>query len=105
MIGITLAARWSARSTISATAFWRALANLWIPERNATRLSGCQGFRSVLADKRAFFLRKRREQVQDEGVNVRAEISDQERHPHPPLSRAEHQKIDTAIEEVSALIQ
>jgi hypothetical protein len=57
------------------------LANLWIAERNATRLSSCQGFRSAPADKRAFFLRKRREQVQDERVNVRAEIGDQERDP------------------------
>jgi hypothetical protein len=51
------------------------------------------------------FLRQRSEQVRDEWINVGAEISDQERHPHPPLSRDEHQKIDTAIEEVSVLIQ
>jgi len=43
----------------------------------------------MLADKRAFFLRKRREQVQDEGVNVRAEISDQERHPMNHQARDE----------------
>jgi hypothetical protein len=30
---------------------------------------------------RALFLRQRGEQVQDKGINVRAEISDQERHP------------------------
>jgi hypothetical protein len=34
MIGITLAARWSARSTVSATAFAR-LVNLWVAVRNA----------------------------------------------------------------------
>ena len=27
------------------------LADLWVAERNATRLSGCQGFRGALADK------------------------------------------------------
>jgi hypothetical protein len=57
------------------------LADLWVTERNITRLSGCQGFGSALADQRAFFLRQRREQVQDEGVNVWAEINDQKRHP------------------------
>jgi hypothetical protein len=46
------------------------LVNLWVAERNATRLSSCQGLRSALADKRAFFLRQRSEQVQDERINV-----------------------------------
>jgi hypothetical protein len=46
-------------------------------QRNATRL--CRGFRGALADKRAFLLRQRGEQVQDDGIKVWAEISDQER--------------------------
>jgi hypothetical protein len=43
---------------------------------NATRF--CRGFRGALADERASFLRQRGEQMQDEGINVWAEIRDQE---------------------------
>ena len=54
--------------------------DLWVTERNTARLSGCQGLRSALADQRTFLLRQRSEQVQDERIDVRAEIGDQERH-------------------------
>jgi hypothetical protein len=63
------------------------LVNLWVAERNAT--GSCQGFGSALADKRALFLRQRSEQVQDERINVRAEISDQERRPTNHQARDE----------------
>jgi hypothetical protein len=42
-----------------------------------------------LRDERSLLLRKRREQVQDEGINVRAEVSDQERHPMNHQARDE----------------
>jgi hypothetical protein len=54
MIGITLAARWSARSTISATAFWRASSIIGLPSVTPRALAACQDFRSAVADKRAF---------------------------------------------------
>ena len=41
-------------------------------QRNATRF--CRGFRGALADGRASFLRQRGEQMQDEWINVWAEI-------------------------------
>ena len=58
-------------------------------ERDAARLSGRQGLRGAPADERALLLRQRGEQVQDEGVNVGAEISDQERHPMNHQARDE----------------
>jgi hypothetical protein len=45
-------------------------------QRNAMRF--CRGFRGAVADERASFLRQRGEQMQDEGINVWAEMRDQE---------------------------
>ena len=57
-IGITSAARRSARSTISATAFSRASPILGLPSA-APRASGRQGLRGAPADERALLLRQR----------------------------------------------
>src|SRR6478672_1346614 len=88
MIGITLAARWSARSTISATAFWRASSRFGLPSATPRALAAAKASVVRLLISARSFCASAANRCRI-GINVRTEISDQERHPMNHQARDE----------------